>query len=204
MAALAAAVPFQMAKAADGTGPTGIAGSISFVGTATTDGSSIASATEFTSIVAKVLDDSGDYSLVPSLEGPTPGTTSLTSKGIVDVMTDYSFNPSQNTVTPLWKFTSEGITYSFDATSLTAVFNASADAWDISGNGEAFITGGGTDYSETPGTWSATVSGSKTSFNFGSAEDPPLQSQSVPDGGLTLVLLGGAFTALAGIRRKLA
>lgn len=193
----------QLTYAVDGTGPSQIAGSISFVGNATTDGTSIQNATEFTSISAKVETDSGDYALVPSLEGPTPGVTTLTSKGVEDVMTDYSFNPSQNTVTPLWKFTTGGITYSFDATSLTAIFNVAADAWDISGSGDAIITGGGTDYTETPGTWSAVVSGSKTSFNFGSAEDPPIPS-SVPDGGMTMVLLGGALAGLGGLRRKLA
>jgi len=207
-AILVAAIPMQQAEASEGTGPTQISGSISFTGKATTDGSSIASATEFTSITAKVQSDSGDYALVPSAAGPTKGATTLTSSGVLDVMTDYSFNPSQNTVTPLWKFTVGGITYSFDATTLTAVFNTSADAWDISGSGDAFITGGGTDYSETPGTWSAVVSGSKTSFNFGSAEDPPPPPPPplalAPDGGMTVVLLGGALAGLYGLRRKLA
>jgi hypothetical protein len=198
---LAAALPSQRAYAADGTGPDAINGSISFIGNATTDGSSIASATEFTSITARVLTDGGDYALVPSLEGPTPGITTLKSTGVLNVMTDYSFDPSQNTVTPLWSFTTGGITYSFDATTLTAVFNTSADAWDISGLGDALIAGGGTDYAETPGSWSAVVSGSRTSFNFGSAEDPPL---AVPDGGLTVTLLGGALVGLYGFRRKLA
>src|SRR5208282_2789658 len=162
-----------------------------------TDGSSMASATEFTSISAKVLTDGGDYALVPSLEGPTPGITTLRSTGVLNVMTDYSFHPSQDTVTPLWRFTTDGITYSFDATTLTAVFDASADAWDISGLGDALITGGGTDYAETPGSWSAVVSGAKTSFNFGSSEDPPgLDVSRVPDGGLTVALLGGALVAL--------
>jgi hypothetical protein len=114
-------------------------------------------------------------------------------------MTDYSFNPSQNTVTPLWKFTTGGITYSFDATTLDASFNTSANEWDISGLGDALITGGGTDYVETPGSWSAVVSGSHTSFNFGSAEDPP----AAPDGGLTIALLCGGLAALGALRRKL-
>jgi hypothetical protein len=196
------ALPMQKASAAEGTGPTAIAGSISFIGNATTDGASIASATEFKSITAKVLSDSGDYALVPSMQGPTPGVTSLTSKGIVNVMTDYSFNPSQGSVTPLWKFTAGGITYSFDATTLDAVFNSTADAWDISGLGEAIITGGGTDYSPTPGSWSAVVSGAKSSFNFGSFEDPPT-APTAPDGGLTVALLGGALVGLYGFRGKL-
>ena len=67
-------------------------------------------------------------------------------------MTDYSFNPSQDTVTPLWQFVAGGITYSFDATSLTATFDSADETWLISGDGEALITGGGTDYTETPGT----------------------------------------------------
>jgi hypothetical protein len=205
MAIVAGITPMQHAQASEGTGPTEISGSISFIGNATTDGrNDIQAATEFTSISAKVESDSGDYALVPSVAGPTHGVTTLTSSGVMNVMTDYSFNPSQNTVTPLWKFTAGGITYSFDATTLTAVFNSSADAWDISGSGDAFITGGGTDYSETPGTWSATVSGSKTSFNFGSAEDPPTPDPTVPDGGVTVALLGVALVGLHGLRRKLA
>jgi len=195
-------------RAADGSGPTAIAGSISFIGEATTDGTSIANATEFTSIAAKVATDSGDYAAVPSMAGPTPGATILTSTGVQNVMTDYAFNPSQGSVTPLWSITTGGITYSFDATTLDAVFDTSAQQWDISGLGEAFITGGGTDYSPTAGSWSATVSSSDTAFNFGSSEDPPLDNPAaaevVPDGGTSIALLGGALAGLYAIRRKLA
>jgi hypothetical protein len=197
--AAVSAVALQVPQArADGAEP--IEGSISFVGNATTDGTSITSATEFTSISAEVATDSGDYALVPSEFGPTHGLTSLSSTGVRNVMTDYSFNPSQNTVTPLWQFTTGGVTYTFDATTLTAVFNSSADAWDIGGAGVAIITGGGTDYAATDGTWSATVTDSHTAFNFGSEEDPP----TVPDGGLTVTLLGTALAGLYGFRRKLA
>jgi len=105
----------------------------SFVGNATTDGgSSIASATKFTSITAKVESDSGDYDLV-RLSKVRPRGHDLTSRGVQNVMTDYSFNPSQGTVTPLWKFTSGGITYAFDATTLTAVFDQADDTWNIAG-----------------------------------------------------------------------
>jgi hypothetical protein len=49
------------------------------------------------------------------------------------------------------------------------------------------------------------VSDSKSSFNFGSAEDPPIQPDfAVPDGGLTVALLGGALVALYAFRRKMA
>ncbi len=201
VAGLTAAAVTQL-QGSQGTGPTSIAGSISFVGHATTDGTDIASATEFTAITAKVENDSGAYALVPSLLGPTPGMTSLSSKGLVNVMTAYAFNPSQGTVTPLWKFTTGGVTYAFDATSLSAVFDSTADAWDISGSGDALISGGGTSYTATPGTWSATVSSSSTAFNFGSAEDPPLPAGAVPDGGVTFAFLGGVLIGISGLCKK--
>ena len=99
-------------------------------------------------------------------------------------------------VTPLWAFTTGGLTYTFDATSMSSFYDATARIWDISGYGFADITGGSTSYVWTEGSWNADVGVTGSSFFFGSAA-------SVPDGGLTLGLLGCSLMALSALRRKL-
>lgn len=189
-----------------------ISGSISFSGTATVNnGQNLANATSFTGIDADVVNDAGDYAVVPfgppatvylsSATGtphlpsltlppgnPTGGT--LANPGLMNL---YTFNPPQGAVTPLWSFDYLGINYAFDATTMTASYDAASKEWDISGNGIAFITG----YAPTTGTWDANVGKQGTSFFFGTAAV-------VPDGGLTVILLGGALTAMALIRRRVA
>jgi hypothetical protein len=55
-----------------------------------------------------------------------------------------------------------------------------------------------TGFDPTPGTWTVTLTQSGASFAFGSTAAP-----NVPDGGMTLMLLGSALTGLALIRRKI-
>jgi hypothetical protein len=65
----------------------------------------------------------------------------------------------------------------------------------IEGTGMAKITG----YEDTDGEWIITANKRGGSFSFASSASAP-----TPDGGLTLILLGGALSGLALIRRKLA
>jgi len=179
-----------------------ISGSIGFSGIDTVNNASLASATAFTSINAYVSTASGTYgSLLSSTVGTfTPGSSPvypLTSTGSATggsvvtpgLISDYTFSPPQGSVTPLWAFEIGGVSYSFDATSMTASFQNGG--WSIAGGGYANVTG----YSQTTGNWTATITASGTSFVFGS-------TATVPDGGMTLMLLGGAMTALGAIRSK--
>lgn len=177
-----------------------INGSIGFSGVATVDsGEDLAVATQFTSIDAVVSTVSGSYGVIPTsiflptvyltLGGTTTGGSSMASPGL---MRTHTFNPAQGAVTPLWSFDYAGVNYSFDATSMTATYNATAEMWNISGQGLADITG----YQTTPGSWNANVGAQGGSFFFGSAV-------TVPDGGLTVALLGVALVTLQVFRRKL-
>ena len=74
----------------------------------------------------------------------------------------FTFNPAVASITPLWTFTYDGLTYSYDATSVVADFNASLDEWDIGGSGMAMITG----FTSTPGTWTVNLSQTDASFAF--------------------------------------
>lgn len=178
-----------------------ISGSISFAGIATLDNAVLSSATTLTSTVVFVNTDSGDYATVPSNFGPTSGTFKLTSTGTASgtgtagspgLMSDYTFSPPQGAVTPLWAFTSSGLSYSFDATSMTAAYDSTRQVWNIGGSGIASITG----FADTSGTWNASVGAQGGAFFFGSAA-------TVPDGGVSVALLGGALTALSLVRSKL-
>lgn len=101
-------------------------------------------------------------------------------------------NPTPVTVIPLWQFTTGGITYSFDATSVSLLVKT-ANIYAIEGYGVANVTG----FDATPGYWNVTLNRAGASFSFSS-------SAAVPDGGMTLILLGTALTAMGLIRRKMA
>jgi hypothetical protein len=126
----------------------------------------------------------GSYSSVPldTIAAFTPFT--FTQPGSVD---------------PLWTFTIgsgvSAITYSFDATSIVADWNAGRSEWDIGGSGMAMITG----FIPTAGTWTINLSQTDSSFAFDATTGA---SATVPDGGSNAILLGGAFLGLAVFGRK--
>jgi len=159
---------------------TPINGSISFAGTATvTTPDTLADATGISSITSVITlpgQEFGSYAVVGGLQPVT--------------FTPFTFSASG--VTPLWTFTIGSTTYDFNATSLTASFDATHQVWDIGGTGTAQITG----FSDTLGTWNASVGASGSSFFFGSAT-------TVPDGGATVMLLGTALSAIGLLRKKL-
>jgi hypothetical protein len=153
---------------------TPISGSINFDGEATTNTGNLSAATSFSSIIGAIVvpAETGDYAAIPVV---TPVT-----------FTPFSFTAAG--VTPLWTLTVGGVTYSFDATSIT-VNSQNANFLNLSGTGVANITG----YTSTAGDWSitdTTVGGSPT-FVFGA-------DSSVPDGGTTagLILLGLAVVGV--------
>jgi len=167
-------------------------------------GSTLANATAFTSINAFVSAATGDYNSPTGLVNTT-GYGAFT--GGVD-FTAFTFVPPEAPpALPLWTFTDYGITYSFTTDSLLSSFSAGSDEWTFSGTGYASITG----FANTEGTW--ILSAGKTSSDGGTvvslvfdsasvAAGTPIPYPPVPDGGLTVSLLGGALVALGGLRRS--
>jgi hypothetical protein len=165
-----------------------ITGSIGFgsLGVNISGGSgTLASASSFTLNDPFLTTETGIYTAVPIL---TPVTFS-----------GFQFNPPQASVDPLWTFMVGAITYSFDATSVTSFFDSTLDQWDIGGNGIAMVTG----FSATPGIWNVNLSQSGASIVFDSSEASSPTVPTVPDGGSTMLLLGGGFIGLAGVARKM-
>jgi hypothetical protein len=161
-----------------------ITGSIGFGSLGVTiNGSSLATASSFTVTSPFITTETGVYSGVPTL-------TSVTFNG-------FQFNPPVASVTPLWTFTVGGVTYTFDATSVSDSYNATLNEWDIGGSGMVMATG----YDTTPGTWNVNLSQSGASIVFDSSA-ASTASIAVPDGGSTLLLLGGGFICVAGLARR--
>jgi hypothetical protein len=126
-----------------------INGTISFTGNAYLNGA-IGSATAFTNFgnVFVMVDTNGSYAPLKT--------------GAVIAWSPFSFGPPSTPVTPMWTSTSNGITYSFDATSVVITFSNNSFL-NIQGAGIAHITG----YADTPGRWifSAQQIGSSVSFS---------------------------------------
>jgi roadblock/LC7 domain-containing protein len=157
-----------------------ITGDINFDGVATTNTGNLATATSFTTITG--------VSVVPVEDGTYTGTT-----GAGATFTPFSFTAAA--VTPLWTFTWGGITYSFDATSITIVTQKKGFL-NLQGWGWANATG----YASTEGSWSITDTGTKSTVTFGSAA-------TVPDSGATALLIGLGLAGIAAglvAQRKLA
>lgn len=142
-----------------------INGSVGFGGGFSTDSDS-----DFT-LATGITSFSGDYTL-----GVATGDYAPVS-GILDPTSFTPFSFAASSVTPLWSFVFAGITYSFDATSMSVIL--ATNYFIAQGNGIAHITG----FDATPGTW--IISG-----NSGGANLTFSASTAVPDGGMTAVLVG--------------
>jgi hypothetical protein len=144
---------------------------------------SLSDATTFSVVSPYVANNPlGAYSAVPAL-------TDVTFNG-------FTFNPPVASITTLWTFDYNGLVYSFDATSVSADYNASINEWDIGGTGEAMITG----YTTTYGTWTVNLSQTDASFAFDATAGA--SGVAVPDGGSGVALLGSAFLGLSVFGRK--
>jgi hypothetical protein len=176
--------------------PTPIAGVISFSGTSTIDGTSFVTATKFVSFQDIVV---GAES---ALSGDYVGTS-----GAAVTMTPFTWSPStaSTPINPLWSFVSGGTTFSFDLSVLHQDY-ASATGLLLSGFGTAHITGAGIDKLDTDGHWNLSAQTlDVATFTFSSTTTVPPPSvppRSVPDGGTTVLMLGGSLLGLAFINRK--
>jgi hypothetical protein len=128
--------------------PQYINGSISFQGNASLNGST-SSATAINSFtnINVLMATNGDYAPLENSRAA--------------ILTPFSFNPSQIPLTPLWTCASNGITYSFDASSMAVVFT-SGNFVAIQGTGIAHVTG----YADTPGIWTVSVGAIGPSVTF--------------------------------------
>ena len=103
------------------------------------------------------------------------------------------FNPS-TVMTPLWTIGGpEGFT--FDLTSSSTVFQ-SKHFLAIGGTGMLKANG----FEDTPATWRFTTQGvaAENKFSWSSS----IVAHAVPDGGTSVLLLGGSLLALHGLRRQ--
>lgn len=124
------------------------------------------------------IEGSLSFAGVPVLNGPVGSATAITSfssavvtssqpgsfaglGGVVAVWSSFPFAPAVAPVVPLWTLSTNGLTYSFDATSVQLDFQ-NTNFIDIHGSGIAHVTG----YADTPGTWSIGISqiGSNSTF----------------------------------------
>jgi protein with PEP-CTERM/exosortase system signal len=167
-----------------------ITGAISFSGTATMDGTSFLTATKFTSF------QDVDVGAASALSGSYAGTS-----GAAVTVTPFTWNPptASTPINPLWAFMSGGNTYSFDLSALHLDF-ASTTGLLLSGLGTAHITGPGSTFQDTSGSWnfSSQTLGLAT-FTFSSTTTI---ANNVPDGGSTAILLGGSLLGLCAVGRK--
>lgn len=130
-------------------------------------------------------------------------------------ISSFMLNPLSTTVSPLWSFMVGGLTYSFDLTGMSV--KISGGLLSITGTGMLSIAGSGSSYDETGGTWTyfaVDVGANKFSdgvFGFLSSNtavsDPDLTPNtpvgSVPDGGMTIILLGVALSCLYFFRKHI-
>lgn len=164
-----------------------ISGKVDMVGTLNLNTTSLATASTVTSF--------GPAAVIPTPNGAFIGTA-----GSAVTFTPFSWNPQSTPVIPLWSFVSGGWTYTFDLNNISFVFQ-NASFVNLAGEGILNITGLGSPYTPTQGKWTFTITsaGSDPNFRFGFVSS----TAAVPDGGMTVALLGLALVGVEGLRRKL-
>jgi VPDSG-CTERM motif len=165
---------------------TSIEGSINFAGAVHLDNNNLASATTVLTWF-DVFNNAGKTSVVPGATGAFSGILPGTSATMAQ---PWVFNPSTPTAA-LWSVGG----FTFDLLSATIV-SQSATFLNVLGTG--IISGNG--FNPTSATWSFTVNNSDgrphMMFSFAA------NNNSVPDGGITVALLGIALVGVEVLRRK--
>jgi VPDSG-CTERM motif len=160
-----------------------INGSIAFSDHFTANGTFPSTSTALTSITAVTVSGTeGDFSGIAN--GTSVNFSSVTSGH------PFTFSPSTPYV-GLWSIVIGATTYSFDVTGTTTV-SPVGSTLVLEGTGVAHIS----NMDDTAGTWNLTLNQNGGLLNFSGGA-------TVPDGGMTAMLLGGALSALGLLRRKL-
>jgi hypothetical protein len=167
-----------------------IDGSVDMSGTATLNNTLLGSATAATS-----------FSGVTVGGVPTGAFTGTAGDSVT--WSPFGWNPATTPVA-LWSFVDGGTgwTYKFRLDNVT-VDSQSNTFLNLLGDGVLSITGAGSPYSDTTGSWSFTISnptgGAHANFAFTFANS----QTAVPDGGATIALLGVGLLGLGALRRKI-
>jgi len=154
-----------------------LTGEIHFAGLwAPLGGSGTATATgvDFTSGFQITLAGTGDYAVV----GPGTGVS----------CSNFTFAPAPGSVpvVPLWAFSSAGVDYSFDLTSVSVAFQSATEI-ALTGFGVLHATG----FDDTPADWDFTGNAGSVLFSF-SADNVVPEPTTVALLGLGLIGLAGA------------
>jgi len=172
-----------------------ITGGISLAGgPITTDTGDLATATKITGFgIVTTTTASGSYGVGSPYGAVTPGTS-------VGTTTGFTFNPAlPGPVNDVWSFVFGGHTYSFDLSSIQSVEQGTdmngLEFLTVHGTGVLGISGGL--FADTTGFYILTANGAASTFSFSSSNNAL-----VPDGGMTVAMLGIALTGLGFIRRK--
>ncbi len=184
LAAMILAVPVVQAAFIDGSVifSSGIGGGVVLQNSAGSTTTSLLAATGVKSWVLPQVDvGSGSF-------GTLPGGADIT------FAEPWIFNPSIPT-SPLWTIAGPE-NFSFHLVSSTIVFQ-SRSFLSVTGSGVLKGTG----FEDTPGTWTFTTQGRAANNLFSWSSSAA--SSNVPDGGMTVALMGGVLAGLFGIQRKL-
>ena len=187
-----------------------ISGNIGFSGNVTLD-----TATAQTATIVTGWSDTGggaNHELVTSGTGTLSGST-----GLVPITSEVTFNSpwtfdsggSGTAPNPLWTFINgSGVTTSFNLQIWTTQlsFNALTGKWSDTIGGLGLMHTSATGYTDTQYDFSVTLQDPASNpglqqftFSASQAPVPPV----VPDGGMTVMLLGAALSGLGLLRRKL-
>jgi VPDSG-CTERM motif len=163
-----------------------ITGAIDMSGTATLNSTSLGSATAATGFSGVTVGGSPTGSFFGTFGQPVTWSA-------------FSW-PSNVLVSQLWAF-GIGLPYSFDLANVSIV-SQSNNFLNLMGSGTLHVTG----FDDTPGLWSFTISnpggGAHPNFEFTFANSQTAAG-GVPDGGITVALLGIALVGVEVLRRKL-
>jgi hypothetical protein len=146
----------------------------------------------------------------------TSGTLAYSAAGVQGSAVNFSnFNfaaTGPQVVSPLWTFTNltNNWTYTFNLATITDIIRSTlgngSDVLTIGGMGTVNITGAGSPYELTNANWSFNVTdssgGQNGTFLF-AFNDSNTATSRIPDGGMTVLLLGAALSLLGVLRRKL-
>jgi hypothetical protein len=124
---------------------------------------------------------------------------------------NFTFAPlgSQTTPVNLWTYQSAAsgqlLTYSFTLGNITSETHTDDQFLNLAGIGTISITGGTSSYTPQAADWTFTVTdsseGTTGDFDLGFGQS---DTTAIPDGGMTVMMLGAAFTGLSLVKRKLA